>query len=1405
MRGLIAAEASNVSLTDTVSTAEVISAIVSTVGAGVCFVAADHLAVVAAEHLRVVPGASTCMLDSAPGVARNDQPKVAAVLMTAHDLLNAGPGISLASQSNANFILLVIDDGTIGPLCLGPDLSGRVATHSAGPSFSVSLFARSYRKPMRRVSSRAELADAIRWASTPAAAAVGPVILHVSVSNPVPTFHTTGLSEMPRPSSKLLVRPARKGDERCLELAAASLRGYATTGEHDIWDPLAMAFGAHPKKLAVVDDELKLTYAQLHGRVTALAGFLLGKNIKVGERVGVMLPNCASVLEAHYAIAGGCRGIVLNLNQRLAPVELQYIFSNARPVWLIVSTEYKKLAEQALELCRPDPTVLGIIWVNADSSFTASLPDGVEQATYEEALATDSTVKIPVASVDGKTVSASGAEMYYTSGTTGRPKGVVLTHKIVILHALGCMVEHRIQTSDRWLHVAPMFHLVDAYAMFSITWVGGLHVMHGVFSAASAAEAIEVNKITVSNMASTMITLITLDPDVETRDFTSLALLSCGGAPLNRTNMERALRIFECEYFLSYGMTECCGKISMSLLTDAVRELGQATMMDFVASSGRPFMLPNEADPFFSFSVRVIKEQAGQFIDVDKTGADVGEVFIRGDTVFDMYWQNQEATDKSFQELDGHRWFKTGDLAFLDKMDYLYITDRAKDMILVGSENVYSVEVERALQDHVDVVHACVYGVPDPAMGEAVKVVVQMKKSVSPGAAMEVRRMLQKHCRPRLADFKRPSQYQFIDKMPLTGSGKLAKAEVRKLDSTLKRAGARPAAETAGCAAPSDNSIVLDEDTYEIRWSKQPSLREKGALSGEHWVILADKQGVGASLKAEMEAAGATVSLGAAPSEIRRLVSEKTKGVVLLVSLDSCDYTLNCQKTIDQTHQILADALQCVQGLADAAPKLCFATRGAAATVAVKGRDDLTAQIASSVCPGMQALWGFVRVVTAERPALQCRVVDLCPCESDPAEDARTVLQELASPFSADTAESAWRARERYLPSLALIDKLGPSSELASLQAEACYIITGGTGGLGPHLAERLLECGAKNIVLTGRRDPSENFKQMLRQKEASSGVAGASICIEQADVGTKDGVSQLYERIQKNYPPCRGIFHLAGLEGDGHINDVQSGAPMAWADFAKVLVPKVQGSMYLHHFAGALGLPLDHFVLFSSVYGLLGREQLSHYAAANAFQDGLSHARQGHGLPGVAVSWGTWAGAGMASRYGRGFEKEWNRQGMHFIELKPGMATLAAVMESGVPHAAVLPADWSMYGAFIQKRQNSSQPLPRALVDKAGAGRGQAAGGTLSSNLTAAAREILQHAARPKQAAAMQEKVIEIIREIIEGVVDDWDIDAVRLQAPCNALSDSGGANTFSVVLNHPGFYRTERHGLRPLVEHRD
>ena len=320
-------------------------------------------------------------------------------------------------------------------------------------------------------------------------------------------------------------------------------------------------------------------------------------------------------------------------------------------------------------------------------------------------------------------------EMYFTSGTSGRSKGVLLSHAIVHTHALHCISEHRFTSEDVWLHVAPMFHLVDAFAMFAITAVRGRHVLlPGNFDPQRTFETMRLKKITATNMATSMVNLLLASPLSLSLDgrFPSLRLVSCGGAPLSEASVLRAHRLFGCEFFQSYGMTECCGKISMSMLSEEQRLCPLGQQMEMLCSSGKPFE---------GIEVRVADVETA--CPVPKDGKTVGEVQIRGPTVFKGYLKPTDTGSTSgsgTQDPDNFLpggWFRTGDLAYITPSGFLHVIDRLKDMILVGSENVYCIEVENALSAHPAVSLCSVYGVPGPeTIGELVKAVIMVKDTL---------------------------------------------------------------------------------------------------------------------------------------------------------------------------------------------------------------------------------------------------------------------------------------------------------------------------------------------------------------------------------------------------------------------------------------------------------------------------------------------------------------------------------------------------------------------------------------------------------------------------------------------------------------------------------------------------
>ena len=375
----------------------------------------------------------------------------------------------------------------------------------------------------------------------------------------------------------------------------------------------------------------------------------------------------------------------------------------------------------------------------------------------------------------------------------------------------------KLNSVDVWAHLAPMFHLVDVFAIYAITLVGGRHVTLPNFSAIDALHCMERECVSVVNMASTMVSMLVNNPMVENFDLSCLRVLSCGGSPQSPAVITRAIAIFGCEFFLSYGMTETCGKISMSILPDNLESLEPCNQYELVCTSGRPF---NMVD------VRVVDENG---VDVPKDGKSVGEVWVKGSTVFSGYVGLPEATEDAF---NAGNWFKTGDLAVVRSDNYISVVDRKKDMLLVGGENVYSTEVEAVLHEHPSVHQAAVFGVPNRVMGELVGAAV----TVVPGTtSVPTSKELISWCRSRLAEYKVPYVVHVVDRFPTTGSGKILKTRLREVFAASAGHSGAPPMGIKSLVESDVNSLVStkrneDAAIFSSDAKKVSSLRTAGGL-----------------------------------------------------------------------------------------------------------------------------------------------------------------------------------------------------------------------------------------------------------------------------------------------------------------------------------------------------------------------------------------------------------------------------------------------------------------------------------------------------------------------------------------------------------------------------------------------
>lgn len=507
---------------------------------------------------------------------------------------------------------------------------------------------------------------------------------------------------------------------------------------------LPKAAKLYPDYEAVVCGDVRLSYDQFARRVWRLANALSSIGLSRGDRLAVLHENCHVFLEAYFAAAH--LGVILvPLNYRLSSGELAAIIEDSGSSAMVVQKAFEDKVKDI-----PDMAGCRMIWTLGSPACRRAKEDFI----YEDLIA-GALERAPdeIMINDGDV-----AQLYYTSGTTGRPKGVMLTHGNVKSHALGTIAELHLSDSDRWFHVAPLFHLADAWATFAITWSGGKHVIVPSFEAERVMKLIEQEAITITNLIPTMLNMMVNHPRVADFDYSSLRTIMSGGAPIAPETVRKIIDAFRCDYIQTYGMTETSPYLTMSILKRHLKELPREKQLAFKAKTGREFV---------NVSLRVVDDLGA---DVACDGRQVGEIIVKGDTVTPGYWGLPEETKKAIRG----GWLYTGDLAVMDEECYVNIVDRKKDMIITGGENVYSTEVENVLYMHPDILEAAVIGVPDPHWGEKVKAFVVMKEGKKSGE-----KELISFCKSHLASYKSPKEVEFISALPRTGSGKIYKKGLR--------------------------------------------------------------------------------------------------------------------------------------------------------------------------------------------------------------------------------------------------------------------------------------------------------------------------------------------------------------------------------------------------------------------------------------------------------------------------------------------------------------------------------------------------------------------------------------------------------------------------------------------------
>ena len=508
---------------------------------------------------------------------------------------------------------------------------------------------------------------------------------------------------------------------------------------------LRRAAKLYPDKTAVVCGADRFTYHQFSQRVHRLSQTLASLNLKPGTVVAYLRRNCHRLLEAYYGVVQ-VGAIFLPLNVRLTAQDFHYILNHSGASLLLLEREFLPLIQ---EIRRELPGVRRFILLDGRPSHPWLHPLG-----YEQAIDQCSPEPFPEVIQEEDSV----AELFYTSGTTARPKGVMLTHRNLHLHALSVVFALQNRETDVQLHTIPLFHANGWGVTHSITCVGGTHVILRHFRPKTVLELIEKEGVTSLNLVPTMATLLLNSRATENHSLESLRLIHMGGSSVPPEMVQQLEAAFGCECSCGYGLTETSPVLTVSLVKSHLQEEAEARYRR-AAMTG--VELPGT-------EVRVVDEQGR---DVATDGKTVGEIIARSNVVMKGYWKQPEETARVLKR----GWFHTGDLATVDSEGYIMIVDRKKDVIVRGGENISSIEVERILFAHPAVLECAVIAVPDPKWGESPKALVVPKEGTNLSD-----QELKRYCREKLAAYKVPASIEFLDSLPKGGTGKIQKRTVRE-------------------------------------------------------------------------------------------------------------------------------------------------------------------------------------------------------------------------------------------------------------------------------------------------------------------------------------------------------------------------------------------------------------------------------------------------------------------------------------------------------------------------------------------------------------------------------------------------------------------------------------------------
>ena len=474
------------------------------------------------------------------------------------------------------------------------------------------------------------------------------------------------------------------------------------------------------------------TFQELDQRASHLAAWLMARGLKREDKVGFIMKNSLAIVEVFFGVAlSGYAGVPVNF--RLGAMELEYILNDSDCAILFIDEEY---ADIVWEMKERLPKVRTVI-------VNGKIPEHMDFLAYRQLFEQDVTYQ-PLNIDDDDPVM-----IVYTSGTTGRPKGAVLTHKNLCVNGFNMMWEGQASLHQVQLATVPLFHIAGIMILIRTVLVCGKTIIQKEYQPLSVLKAIEEEGVTTLALVPTMWNYLFQIPNIEQFDLSSVTSCTTGGAICPLELKQLILKHFSSAFLIdTFGQTETASSATILKGEDAIRKTD---------SVGRAAL---------NVELRVVDEEMN-----DVPIGEIGEIVYRGPSVMKEYYKNEAATMEAFKG----GWFHSGDLVRMDEEGFIYVIDRKKDMLISGGENIYPAEIEAVLQGHPAIIDCAVIGIPDQVWGESVKAIIVLKQDM-----ILTEEEVIAYCGIQLSSYKKPKKVEFVKELPRNASGKVLKQVLRK-------------------------------------------------------------------------------------------------------------------------------------------------------------------------------------------------------------------------------------------------------------------------------------------------------------------------------------------------------------------------------------------------------------------------------------------------------------------------------------------------------------------------------------------------------------------------------------------------------------------------------------------------